>query len=85
MKKKRMPLPKPATAFPSQNALKYVSHQIQAMRHKAEKDAIVYDRAGDNDCALSLRLQAHDMWQVAAFLEGWILDPTKTRCKGKCK
>lgn len=88
-KTKRLRLPKAATAFPSQNALQYVSHQLQSMRHRAEKDAIVFERAGNKeneDFALSLRLQADDMRQVAVFLEGWILEPTKTRCKGrKCK
>lgn len=74
--------------FPSQNALKYVIHQLKAMQHGTEKSAIVLKRAGDNNSAVSLRLAAEQLRQVAVFLEGWILEPAKTRCKvkgRKCK
>ncbi len=55
--------------IPSINAVTYVAHALRKMQHGAMKDAIVFERAGDEGCAKSLRLQAHDMHQVATFLE----------------
>lgn len=74
--------------IPSQNALRFCFHTLCMMGHRAEKDAIICDRAGDNDqpgaakAAKSLRLEAHDLRTVAQFLGERII-PVKSI--GKCR
>lgn len=63
---------KKSDIIPSKNAFKYVAHQLRYMQHRALKDAIVFDRAEEHKAAKSLKLQAHDMGQVAEFLEARI-------------
>lgn len=55
--------------IPSQNAIKYSACILRRLQYAGERDAIVVERSGDKKSAEELRLQAHDLMQVATFLE----------------
>lgn len=59
--------------IPSQSAMRYCVYQLRKMQYGAMRDALVIERAGDNENSKSLLLQAHDMQQVAQYLEERLL------------
>lgn len=63
--------------IPSHNSIRYCALMLREFQYKTEREAMVYHSANLDKEHEQLALQAHDMGQVAQFLEQYILKPNK--------